>query len=287
MDKKDKSVANENRVIYTSSSRRVATDVVLTEQPLLIRLNWQTESINESKIFTITMRTIGDEKYLIMGLLLSEGVIRDIQDVVSIIQDESDDVSSLNSWEATLSDRCIPNFETIERFQPKYSSCGICGTTSIKSLEVKSPPKLNERKHWLSKTLIFSLSESMKKAQKLFHQTGGSHASGCFNENGELIAIKEDIVRHNAMDKLIGELFYKEMIPVQNESLIIVLSGRISFELVQKAVMAGISVIIAIGSPSDLAISTAKRFNLTLIGFVTSSSFNLYHGEWRIEKEKE
>lgn len=274
---------------YQANARVLSLDNVIVEQPLQIKLLWKEADNTQylSQVFSITMRTPGDDKALITGLMLSEGVIQNGQQIASIFPEVDDEeVSSSvdtkfdNQWEVKLNAGVVPNIKSLERFQVTYSSCGLCGTTSLKSLELKNPPSLNQTKHWLSFDTVCAMPERMRIKQAQFVQTGGSHAAVLFNKLGEVIDIKEDIGRHNALDKLLGARLMQQ----NDDSLqhCVLVSGRISFEIVQKTVMAGVAVLIAVGAPSELAILAAKRFNLTLIGFTTKSGFNLYHGDWRL-----
>jgi FdhD protein len=274
---------------YSSDGRELQLDHIIIEQPLQIRLLWQmpNSSVNNSQVFSITMRTPGDDKALIIGLMRSEGIIEHYHQLESILPeiDEHEAKSSNgkvidNQWEVKLSAGVVPDIKSLERFQVTYSSCGLCGTTSLKSLEMKNPPNLNQNKHWLSFSVICAMPDLMRTAQSQFVQTGGSHAAALFDELGQLIDIKEDIGRHNALDKLFGASLAQRNI--SGSQCCVLVSGRISFEIVQKTVMAGVAVLIAVGAPSELAISAAKRFNLTLIGFTNNCGFNLYHGDWRL-----
>lgn len=274
---------------YHATSRVLESDHVIVEQPLQIRLLWQEADNTDylSQVFSITMRTPGNDRALITGLLLSEGVIKSNHQLESILPEIDDEnVSSAsnakfdNQWEVKLNAGVIPDIKSLERFQITYSSCGLCGSTSLKSLELKNPPSLNDAKHWLSFATVCAMPEHMRVQQSQFVQTGGSHAAALFNEAGEVIDIKEDIGRHNALDKLLGARLMQSDISLSQHCVLV--SGRISFEIVQKTVMAGIPVLIAVGAPSELAVLAAKRFNLTLIGFTSKSGFNLYHGDWRL-----
>jgi len=294
---------------YSVDGRVLQCDHVIIEQPLQIRLCWQaTESVEyESQIFSITMRTPGDDKALIIGLMQSEGIIEHYQQLYSVLPEiddcEMDDYvindsgiddfeadirvnkhegSTVveNQWQVKLASGILPNIKSLERFQVTYSSCGLCGTTSLKSLEMKNPPSLNQHKSWLSFKTICAMPNIMRLAQSQFVKTGGSHAAALFDELGQLMCIKEDIGRHNALDKLFGASLMQQ--DIRGSKCSVVVSGRISFEIVQKTVMAGVAVLIAVGAPSELAIVSAKRFDLTLIGFTKESGFNLYHGDWRL-----
>jgi FdhD protein len=274
---------------YSHDARVLQLDHVIIEQPLQISLLWRASKYSEyqSQVFSITMRTPGDDKALIIGLMQSEGIISHYDELDSVLPeiDESHTQSAnektiYNQWEVKLSAGVIPDIKSLERFQVTYSSCGLCGTTSLKSLELKNPPSLNKDKHWLSFDIICAMPELMRSAQGQFVQTGSSHAAALFDELGQLIDIKEDIGRHNTLDKLFGTKLSRQDKELPHVSVLV--SGRISFEIVQKTVMAGIAVLIAVGAPSELAILAAKRFNLTLIGFTRASGFNLYHGDWRL-----
>lgn len=274
---------------YAGNTRTLQYDQVILEQPLQIRLTWQIDEHIESssQVFSITMRTPGDDEALIVGLMLSEGIIRHYQDVASIAQefdgDEHSELNQANLWEIKLKVGHIPDIKSLERFQVTYSSCGLCGSTSLKALELKNPPALCSKKAWLSSDTICKLPELMRKQQQQFIQTGGAHAAALFDAHGKLYDLKEDIGRHNALDKLLGCYLMNESDGHdQSQNNCILVSGRVSFEIVQKTVMAGIAVLIAVGAPSELAIQAAKRFNVTLIGFTSQSGFNLYHGDWRL-----
>jgi len=245
---------------------------------LQITIYWLQDEAYHQRIFTITMRTPGDDSQLILGLLYTESVIASINDIEGISHDADDP----NLWEVKLKAEVLPKLYSLEQYQLTYSGCGLCGTTSIKSLELKNPPTLEKKQKWLSHNQIFKLPDLLKSNQEIFHQTGGVHGAALFDRNGKIIKIKEDIGRHNAVDKIIGSAL-KEKILLK-ESILIV-SSRLSFEIVQKTIMAGIPILVAIGAPTDIAISTAQRFNLTLIGFATNESFNLYHGHWRLKEE--
>ncbi len=283
------SIVKINKIVFTREKRTVTTDKVLSEQPLQIRLIWQESSDvqgkTQSKVFAITMRTTGNDRSLILGLLFAEGVCQQLSEIRLIEQEQksTSDYNNNNMWQVFFEDKVVPNLSSMERYQITYSSCGLCGTTSLKALEFKKPPILSSQSHWLAPNTVMALADKMRAAQSLFDDTGSAHAAACFDHQGNLIAIFEDVGRHNALDKLNGYLIEQNLIAQFNGQLVIALSGRISFELVQKVVMVGISTLVAIGAPSDLAIKAAQRFDLTVIGFVTKESFNLYHGEWRLK----
>jgi FdhD protein len=286
---KQHTIKRVDKVVYTrqhKSNRVIARDSVVTEQPLQINLHWYKEDEGtKTKVFAITMRSLGDDKYLIIGLLFSEGVIKSYRDIESISLDNSEENPNGNSWQVHLAKGKQPKLTSIERFQATYSSCGLCGATSLKALEFKDPPNLLTLTDNLqfSSQHVYMLSDKMRTQQPLFDLTGGIHGAALFNQQAELLTVFEDIGRHNAVDKLIGQRLVEQLLPQRNTMLIMLVSGRVSFEIVQKAVMAGISILVSVGAPSELAIKAAQRFELTLIGFAKTDSFNLYHGDWRIK----
>lgn len=286
---KQYSTKRVDKVVYSrkhKANRVIARDSVVTEQPLQINLHWDREDKGaETKVFAITMRSLGNDKFLILGLLFSEGVIKGYEDIEKIILDNSPKDTNNNSWQVYLVKGKQPELTSIERFQTTYSSCGLCGATSLKALELKNPPNLLALTNnlQLSSHYIYTLSEKMRTQQPLFDLTGGIHGAALFNHQVELLSVFEDIGRHNAVDKLIGQRLVSQSSLQNDKMLIMLVSGRVSFEIVQKAVMAGISILVAVGAPSDLAIKAAQRFELTLIGFANTDSFNLYHGDWRIQ----
>lgn len=289
---KQQATKRVDKVKYTRNdkpSRALAHDRVIGEQPLQINLYWHKEGEGlKSKVFAITMRTLGNDKRLIVGLLFSEGVISSLSDIESICPEIAENNSSEqeieNSWQVHLVKGKEPKLTSIDRFQTTYSSCGLCGATSLKALELKDPPNLltltdNSQ---FSSDFIYILADKMRAEQQLFTLTGGVHGVALFNQQAQLLSVFEDIGRHNAVDKLIGHWLFEQKTPQTEQLLVMLVSGRVSFEIVQKAVMAGISILVAVGAPSDLAIKAAQRFELTLIGFSSSQSFNVYCGDWRI-----
>ena len=287
-------------------SRRATTDVVIVEQPLQVTLSWSQDGQRQESIFAITMRTPKNEQVLIIGLLSSEGVINSLKDIESVAMDA--DEKDNNQWLVQLAPNVVPVLASLERYQITYSSCGLCGATSLNALELKNPIQLTqaEQGFYFPINRITRLSVQMAEQQKLFSQTGGVHSAALFDNQANLLHSFEDIGRHNAVDKVIGHHLLKQHklleknkplkqplkkqallspeMPLErvSELLVLLVSSRISFEIVQKAVMAGFSILVGVGAPSDLAIQAAQRFDLTLIGFVSERGFNVYHGDWRL-----
>ena len=250
-------------ITRVASERSREQDFVSVEEPLQIRLN--------DSDLAITMRTPGNDDELAVGFLFSEGILRDRNAIEKI---ETGD----NSTSITADARLDMSAQT--RHFYLTSSCGVCGKASVDSLVAagcSAPPRDTPK---VTRAILQSLPETLRATQAAFDRTGGLHAAGLFNNHGELQLVREDVGRHNAVDKLIGHSVLDGKVPL-NDS-ILMLSGRISFELVQKALMAGIGIVAAVGAPSSLAVETALRFGLTLAGFVRDGRFNIYAGESRI-----
>lgn len=225
------------------------------------------------KSVAVTMRTPGDDISLALGFLFTEGIIRERESFLSAHHKEE------NTVEITVTEAVNTDLTNADRNFYTTSSCGVCGKASIEAIKVAPASRQPVSIH-IDKTLIHQLPEKMNAIQSAFQATGGIHASALFDENGELAEIKEDVGRHNALDKVIGAYFNENMLPLRQHVLL--LSGRASFELVQKAAMAGIQVIAAVGAPSSLAIDLAIEHGITLVGFVRKESFNCYSGNERI-----
>lgn len=252
-------------------------DLVVTEEPLEIRIGHGPEEDRKQFSLSVTMRTPGNDEALCLGFLFTEAVIDSMDQVLSVKYCE--DLGRTEGMENLMRVELKPSVEiSDEQFKRNFyttSSCGVCGKASIDSIKVDCAP-LKQTSVELNKEVLFALPDKLRQAQEVFKHTGGLHASALFTTVGELLIYQEDVGRHNALDKLIG----MRLIEGRNnfEQLILVLSGRISFELVQKALRAGISVIAAVGAPSSLAIELAKEFGMTLIGFLKADRFNVYSG---------
>ncbi|WP_448547263.1 formate dehydrogenase accessory sulfurtransferase FdhD [Thalassotalea fusca] len=263
---------------YRHGKFEKANDSVIVEQPLQVVISPEI-ALAKPIVYTITYRTPGEDGALITGLLLSEGVIKSPTDIIKLAVD--DDEASQNRWNVQLTDDKFNALELSQKYQPTYSSCGLCGSTSIKQFETKHDICLSTKEAWLNADDLNHYAEQMKQHQSLFAQTGGNHAASLFDINGKLITLHEDIGRHNALDKLLGHLAINCR-KVDLHEAVIVLSSRISLEMVQKTLVAGIPVLVAVGGASSLAIDAANRFGLTLIGFVSVKGFNVYSGHQRL-----
>lgn len=262
-----------NRYIVSPNSSRLQTDEIAVEEPLQLSLHQGMTN----EVFSLTMRTPGDDKALIYGLLFSEGIINQANDIISLSWSKVDDVVATNLVTARIENHIALDLSNNQRRHASYSGCGLCGKTSLTALELKTSREPKSIESSLDTELIGTLKRLLAE-QPLFSETGGVHAAGLIYEKQGQLQFKdspffEDVGRHNALDKLIGhELIENDLQQVG----ILVLSGRIGFELVQKAVMAGFSTIIALGAPSHLAVQAANQFDIVLVGFAKENRFNLY-----------
>lgn len=246
----------------------VVDDYVAIESPLQISIN--------HKPISITMRTPGDDIVLALGFLFTEGMIQSYSEVVSVIQ-INENIVNIQLKNEILSSA------TLERNFYTTSSCGVCGKSSVDAILTKSIFPIDIKKIGVSDEILFSLQEKLLQVQSAFESTGGLHASALFHPDGSFICHFEDVGRHNALDKLIGNALMNDRLPLNEH--ILLLSGRASFELIQKASMAGIPIIVAVGAPSSLAVELAKNSGQTLIGFLKKFSYNIYTGYDRISKK--
>lgn len=246
-------------------------DVLAVEEPLEIRLHADTE-----RPVSITMRTPGHDSELAAGFLFTEGIISSRDDVMSIEPSPFNE----NVIIVTLVKGKAPQLNRLERNFYTTSSCGVCGKASLDAVKSTSIFGPAENRLTLTSALLHSLAGRLRGHQQVFEQTGGLHASALFDESGNLILVREDVGRHNALDKVIGASLQANTLPLRDA--ILLLSGRISFELVQKAAMAGIPFVAAIGAPSTLAVALAEENNMTLVGFLRDNRYTIYSGKQRI-----
>jgi FdhD protein len=247
---------------------------------MVVRYKKNNEWIDNS--ISITMRTPKNDEDLIVGLLFCEGIIHNISEIkkVELLGDKVGKFDLQNKIRATLNSGENLNIKNLRRNFLTNSSCGVCGKTSMDSLEIICKTKINKDSPKIKSSLITKVPDLLRKSQSEFSKTGGIHASALFNEEGKPLVTKEDVGRHNALDKVIGYSLKNSIFDTQNQ--FIACSGRLSFELVQKTLMANIGFLMGVGAPTSLAIDLAKRFDMTLIGFAKSDSFNIYCGENRI-----
>jgi FdhD protein len=251
-----------------------SSDELSVEEPLEIRLAAQPAHLAPTSV-AVTMRTPGDDVDLAAGFLFTEGIIAGAGDIMDIRR------AGVNVAEVRLRPGIAPDAARLDRHSFISSSCGACGKRSIAAVRVASHHPIIPGVPRFSPKMIHSLPQALRVGQSAFARTGGIHASGLFNADGRLLALREDVGRHNALDKLIGSELLGGRIPLSCG--IVLVSGRVSFELVQKAAMAGVPVLGAVGAPSSLAVDLARECGMTLFGFVRDARFNVYSDFGRID----
>ncbi len=268
----EKQIQQTPIVRISDESAQSTFDNIAVEAPLEIQIAYKEQNRSIKRSLAITMRTPGADERLAYGFLFTEGIIGSLKDIFQINQIG-------NTIKLSLQDSVqVPS--NLDRSFFIHSSCGICGKPSLDSLEKTSCyyPLPNVPK--ISSSILNQLSQQLRTAQAIFEETGGIHAVGLFDAKGSLLHFEEDIGRHNALDKIIGYALEQAMIPMRH--LVLLLSGRISYELVQKASLVGIPIIVAVGAPSSMAVELALAADITLIGFLRNNRFNIYSGQKRV-----
>ncbi len=270
------------KVVRIGEGKKEETDLVAVEEPLAIRLEYSVNTRRQLRDLSITMRTPGHDFELALGFLFTEGIIQSKDDITDIryCQSAQQTSEAENVVRVSLSPNVPIDWQKLQRHFYTTSSCGVCGKTSIDAVQTVCP-NLSISNFSVSPEVIHQAPVKLREAQLIFEYTGGLHAAGLFSQAGELLLWREDIGRHNALDKLIGAALSQPEMSLT--STFILLSGRISFELVQKTLMAGVPLLAAVGAPSGLAIQLAQQYNLGLIGFIRNQRFNIYHGHQRVQ----
>lgn len=256
--------------------RESVDDRVAVEEPLEIRLGYDVDGERRTRSVSITMRTPGDDEDLATGFLVSESIIRSPADIAIVKPCRGD-----NTIRVELESGVDVDLDRLQRHFYTTSSCGVCGKASLDALRVVGIEALADDTRFPRETLL-ALPAHLREAQATFDETGGLHAAAAFDPYGELLIVREDVGRHNAVDKVIGALFADGQLPATQLGLMV--SGRASFELMQKTLVAGMPLLAAISAPSSLAVELAREFNVTLVGFLRGDTFNIYSGEERIAK---
>ena len=244
-------------------------EALAIEDPLFFILTWSSPTGKMSRQISVTMRTPGNDDELAVGYLFNEGIIIDPASSIQSIEHIRTDS---NKIEIVLKENISPNLKGADRRSFVSSSCGVCGKTEIDYIE--PPFNAAGKPMTISKDILFGLQDTLREKQSVFEETGGIHAAALFTSDGNLILVREDVGRHNALDKVIGNALLSGLCPL--EQTILLLSGRASYELIQKASMAGIRIIASVGAPSSLAVSLAREMKITLIGFLRDRRFNIY-----------
>lgn len=255
--------------------RETLEDSVAVEEPLEIRLGYEAAGERQTSSVSITMRTPGNDEDLAIGFLFTESIIRSPDDVAIIKPCDGD-----NTVRVELEDGVVVDLDRLQRHFYTSSSCGVCGKASLDALRMSGVEPLPAIPAQFTREVLVSIPDRLRTLQETFEETGGLHAAAAFDSDGELLVVREDVGRHNAVDKVIGALLKAGRLPARGLGLMV--SGRTSFELLQKAVVAGMPLLSAVSAPSSLAVELAREFNVTLVGFLRGTTFNVYAGEERI-----
>jgi FdhD protein len=255
---------------------------VVVEEPLEIRLEHGPHAARESRSVSVTMRTPGHDFELAAGFLHGEGILESVSALLDITYCQDEGPQEYNVVRVRLAAGTVPALDRLERNFYTSSACGVCGKASLESVEIMGCAPLQAGTPSIEPAVLASLPDRLREHQGVFAKTGGLHAAGLFDPGGNLLVAREDVGRHNAVDKVVGERLLARRLPAGDG--ILVVSGRVSFEIVQKAVMAGIPALVAVGAPSSLAIDLAERFGMTLVGFARGEGFNLYTDAGRVRQ---
>ena len=266
---------------FDGARRAQETDRVAAEEPLEIRIAYSTPDGRATRSISITMRTPDNDVELAAGFLFTESIVGNAADIASIetCGPPAPDTGHHNVVRVELAADVAVDLGRLQRHFYTTSSCGVCGKASLDALRACGVDRVASHARFSAQALT-SVPDRLRAAQVTFEKTGGLHAAAAFDANGQLLATMEDVGRHNAVDKLIGRLLLDGRIPAGQLGLMV--SGRASFELVQKALVAGIPLLAAVSAPSSLAVSLAREFNMTLVGFLRGETFNIYSGEDRM-----
>jgi FdhD protein len=274
-------------VRISGSGSHACPDQLALEEPLEIQIASGPDASRQWKTVAITMRTPGHDRELAAGFLIGEGLLRSLDQVEAVHSLGARDAE--RGWQNRVRVTLRPGVElNLDRLQRNFyttSSCGVCGKTSLEALEMNSFPPLSSGPWQVSSETICALPARLREAQAMFDQTGGLHAAGIFSRDGRALIVREDVGRHNAVDKVVGTQFLGARGSLSE--CILVVSGRASFELMQKAIAAGIPMLVAVGAPSSLAVEVADKFGATLIGFTKVSGFNIYAGAERVRSKED
>jgi FdhD protein len=264
--------------VVQDGGMRVRPDTLATEEPMEIRLLMG----DTKQTVAVTMRTPGADFELAAGFLYGEGIVKVPEDIAKIsycVDRDLDAAQQYNIVNVELSGGHEYDLRPLERHFYTTSACGVCGKASLEQLELRGCPVIAPGPEVSAET-IYSLPEKLREAQGLFDATGGLHAAALFDEGGNLLALREDVGRHNATDKLVGWTLLEGRLPLSGH--IVMVSGRSSFEILQKCLTAGVPVVCAISAPSSLAVDVAREFGITLVGFLRERRFNVYAGQERV-----
>jgi FdhD protein len=283
--KGDKVVAGTKNITIDRVSlqgRSDESDVLAVEEPLELRLTFGRPEGRQTQSLTVTMRTPGDDRALAVGFLFTEGVVRSLDEILEVEHD--DDVTEMsqltNLVKVILADEVKPDFELVRGYPYRTASGGFCGKTSLEVAAGKAQFADCISELQVRPQALYPLPIRLAESKGAFTSTGGINAAALFDSEGKIIAVHEDVRKNNALDKLIGSALLADELPLTNKGILV--SGRASFELVQKAVFSGCPILVSVGAPSSLAVALARRMGITLVGFLREGRFNIYAGPGRI-----
>ncbi len=256
------------------SEAQMIDDHLAAEEPLEIRLIYGTKAQPVKKNLAVTMRTPGNDGELAVGFIFTEGIIHEYTDIEQVVELKE------NVIQITIKEGINLDLGKLERNFYTTSSCGVCGKASIEAIHTECTLYDKEKPFTISPGHIYQLPDKLRAHQATFQNTGGIHATALFDLEGNILMVREDVGRHNAFDKMVGAALKENILPLNQH--IVLLSGRASFELVQKAAMSGVKMLAAVGAPSSLAVETADEFGMTLIGFLKQDRLNIYSGKERV-----
>ena len=275
-----KGVSNVRISRLTGGRLQERKDVVAVEEPLEIRVEFTKDGARHVEPVSVTMRTPGNDFELVAGFLSGEGILQHRDQISEISYCQGDEPQTYNIVQVKLRPATFFDPDALDRNFYMTSSCGVCGKASLEAVEMGGCEPLPDEGLEIAAGLLTGLPDILRAGQGLFDRTGGIHAAGRFDESGQLMSLREDVGRHNAVDKVVGEAFLAGELPLGRT--ILAVSGRASFEIMQKAVVAGIPIVAAVGAPSSLAVELAHTFNMTLLGFTRAEGFNIYAGAGRV-----
>jgi FdhD protein len=264
------------------NSAKSGDDLVAVEEPLEIRLGYSTPEGRTASSVSITMRTPGFDAELAVGFLYSESIVQNSGDIMKVEHcgPAAPDTGNHNIVRVDLAPEVSVDLGRLQRHFYTTSSCGVCGKSSLDALRITGTEALTTGRTRFSRKTLIAMPDALRARQQAFAQTGGLHAAAAFDSQGEILVVHEDVGRHNAVDKVVGTLLARDLLPASELGLMV--SGRASFELMQKTLVAGIPLLAAVSAPSSLAVQLANEFNVSLVGFLRGNTFNIYSGEERV-----
>ncbi len=282
MSRSSLAITVDKMSVDSAKSHDAVEDCVAVEEPLEIRLGYATPDGHTATSLSITMRTPGSDAELAVGFLFSESIISSADKIANVQHSgtAAPDTGNHNIIRVDLTPDVVVDIGRLQRHFYTTSSCGVCGKSSLEALRVTGQEPLPVNKGQFARNVLIAMPDALRARQQTFEQTGGLHAAAAFDSQGEILVVHEDVGRHNAVDKVVGSLLTQGLLPASELGLIV--SGRASFELMQKTLVAGFPLLAAVSAPSSLAVQLAKEFNVSLVGFLRGDTFNVYSAGDRI-----